>query len=149
MILQKQQIKQLEFYFYNEKRIATAVKFARLEQDAHKPNVRTNKAISDPTAMTAIRHIMPIKFVFLTEGLFTTRVKHPEKWLDVIAKTYRQFEGQLAGELAQRRYRLNEKPDFTADNMRIGQRTYYDWRDDFILQAMLFAVAENLMKPCE
>lgn len=149
MILNKQQIKKLEFYFYNERLITTAVKFARLEQDAHKTNVGTNKAISDPTAMTAIRHIMPIKFVFLTEGLFTTRVKHPEKWLDVIAKTYRQFNGQLAGELAQRRYRLNEKPDFTADNMRIGQRTYYDWRDDFILQAMLFAVAENLMKPCE
>lgn len=142
MILGKKTITKIEMIFFNYQQIIDAVNDIRAEQAKSKEG---GSGISDPTANTAISSISPIRFVEIKDGNYIRRIYNPEVWVKIVDYTFSVFGERLEAELARRRYFANEKPDYTADCMRIGQRTYYDWRNDFITQAALMAASENLL----
>lgn len=148
MALGKKTIGIIESKFFNYYKIKAAVAEARAEQDA-KGGVTGGDSghsrKSDPTAVAAIKHVMPLNYVYIQDGLFEMKIYDPEKWVKIMEYTIVAYENQLIGTLANRRYFKKEKPDYTFDSMGIGQRTYYDWRDDFITQAIFFAIAEGLI----
>ena len=148
MVLGKKTLQVIENKFFNYAKIKAAIIDARAEQDSKggfTGGDSGHSRISDPTAATAIKHVSPLASVYIKDGLFDMKVHNPEKWLKVMDYTFNVYKNQLVGIMAQRRYIKGEKPDYTYDNMGIGMRTYYDWRDDFVTQAAIFAIGEGLI----
>ena len=143
MIFGKNSITMIDRIFFNYDKIKRAVAETRAEQQKRKEG--GGGGISDPTALAAINAISPIPFVVIEDGNFERKIYKPEIWLKIVTYTFGIFGERMEAELARRRYLKAEKPDYTADCMRIGQRTYYDWRNDFIMQAALMAASENLL----
>ena len=94
----------VDFIFYSERDIREAVTQARLSVGNGNGMVAANKnGFSDPTANQAVKNLSPLEKV-------TIRGEHviqkPEKWLEVIEKTYSWCKKQKDNrfEVAKRRY---------------------------------------------
>ena len=55
------------------------------------PELRNGSGCPDPVVAAVIRHLDPIESIFIEEY----ELKYPEKWLDVIDKTYKWCEKQV------------------------------------------------------
>ena len=115
-------MRQIDFIFYREKEIREAVYQARLDMTAG-GTLRLINASStpDPTATQAIRNLTPLKFVEIGDGEI---IEYPERWLEVIEKTYKYCSTQkdCRAEVARRRYR-NEDYRKTCRELNISDST--------------------------
>lgn len=107
-------IRQIDFMFYHEAEIRRAVEDAKEERET--PDIRNGSGLPDPTASEVIKRLTPVKSVLIggrekeIKGEMTlidaTEVKYPERWLEVIDRTYSWCKAQAGDhyEIARRRY---------------------------------------------
>ena len=101
-------MRKIDFIFYREKEIREAVYQARLNMTVGGTlRLINSTGIPDPTATQAVRNLTPLKFVTLSEGEI---IEYPERWLEVIDKTYKYCSTQkdCRLEVARRRYRSED-----------------------------------------
>ena len=101
-------MRKIDFMFYREKEIREAVYQARLNMTVGGTLRLINATgIPDPTATQAVRNLTPLKSVTLSNGEI---IEYPEKWLEVIDKTYKYCSTQkdCRLEVARRRYRSED-----------------------------------------
>lgn len=149
MILGKKTLKSVENKFFNYQKIKDAIIDARAEQDSKggfTGGDNGHSRVSDPTAIAALKHITPLHYVTIKDGLWDIKVYNPEKWISIIEYCFGIYHETLTGKLAERRYLKSETPEFTMGEMGINSKsTYYAWRDDFATMAVMLAVAEGII----
>lgn len=101
-------MRKIDFIFYRENEIREAVQKARMiEKSGGTLRMVRNGGIPDPTAMQAMRNLTPLKAVAISGGEV---IEFPERWLEVIEKTYnycaKQKDCRL--EVAKRRYKSED-----------------------------------------
>lgn len=151
MILGKKTLKSVENKFFNYQKIKDAIIDARAEQDSKggfTDGDNGHSRVSDPTAIAALKHITPLHYVTIKDGLWDIKFYNPEKWISIIEYCFGVYNNSLTGELAKRRYIKHETPEFTMGEMRISSKnTYYSWRDDIAMMAVMLAVGEGIIDP--
>ena len=80
----KSWIRKIDFVFYNETEIRLAVLETRLNGKPLPEISRNASNIGDPTASEAIANLIPVSAVKIKGQ----ELRLPEKWLEVIGKTY-------------------------------------------------------------
>jgi len=103
--------------------------------------------ISDPTANAAVKRATPLKAVYITTPRGEEKISKPESWLNVIDGTFRCYKSLLAGECMRDRYVKHEKPESIMVKRCISRSSFYSWRDEFLRDAVLFAISEGLICP--
>lgn len=94
-------MRKIDFVFYNEAAIREAVFEAR--EEVRQPEVFNGSGLPDPTLREVIRRLMPIEAVTICGDT----LKNPERWIEVIDKTYAWCKRQsdIHYEIARRRYK--------------------------------------------
>lgn len=120
------------------------------------PDVRNGSNLPDPTAAEAIRHLSPVKSVLIgghhieVNGemalVEASEVKNPERWLEVIDKTYAWCRRQQGChfELARRRY-AGENYVAICMKLCISQNVFFTTLDKIRTYAALQAAQLNLI----
>ena len=138
--------KQVDFIFYREKQIKDAVFEKRNgNKESSLPMISLfSSGTSDPTASKAVRNLTPLKFVVLKDNVI---IKFPEKWLEVIEKTYSWCKRQpdCHYEVARRRYN-NEDYRKTCIDLHISNPTRHRILEKVRIYAALQAVQAGLIK---
>ena len=138
--------RQVDFIFYREKQIRDAVFEKRNNnRDSSAPIISLfSGSISDPTASKAIKNLTPLKVVTITDGII---IKYPEKWLEVIDKTYRwaQRQNDLLYQAAKRRY-SGEDYRKTCAALSISTSFFHQLLEKVRVYAALQAVQAGLIK---
>ncbi len=139
--------RQVDFIFYREKQIRDAILEKHLESKDNSISlfpVANANSFSDPTASRALRNLTPLKFVRLHDD---TIIKCPEKWIEVIDKTYLWAERQqdCRCEVAKRRYH-NEDYRKTCIDLSISKSTLHRLLESVRMYAALQAVQAGLIK---
>ena len=139
--------RQIDFIFYREKQIRDAVFEKRTTggSDLGTPMINLfSGTISDPTASKAIKNLTPLKFVTVKDGVI---IKFPEKWLEVIDKTYNWCNRQqdCRYEVARRRYN-GEDYRKTCLDLHISEATQRRLLEKVRIYATLQAVQAGLIK---
>lgn len=133
--------RKIDFIFYNEAKIRLAVEEMRL--DDGRPRLPSN-GVSNPTQMQAVRNLTPLEKVSL-DGLHS--VEFPERWLEVIDKTWSWAKAQpdCRAEVARRRY---AKEDYrkTCRELGISESTLRRLFDLVRMYAALHAVQLGLIR---
>jgi hypothetical protein len=135
----KKYSKLIERRFYQYEKIKKAVWEAKNDSGAGKTggNGSGHAFVSDPTANAALQNVMPIYSVEIEIGKNDIeKVRDPEKWLAVIAATYRRYEGGIIENLLKYRYK-GEPYQQICMNLHISSSTYYQ----MITEAQQFALA--------
>ena len=106
--------RKVDFIFYNEAKIRLAVEEMRL--DDGRPHLRNTGRVSNPTEAQAVRNLTPLDKVSL-DGLHT--VEFPERWLEVVDKTWTwaKLQDDCRYEVARRRY---AKEDYRKSCRELG-----------------------------
>lgn len=110
-------MRKIDYVFFNEAQIREAV--IESKNKMIYSEIKNPSAISDPTAATALRNLMPVEYVKIDAQL----LRKPEEWLEVIDNTkrwcrergetyYRILRGQYLGEKISR---LCEEIGISAD----------------------------------
>ena len=141
----------IENKLYMANDIRNAVNLARLDQDNRRGKTGGNRSghslVSDPTAVKAIRHVMPLRFVKVLDSHGNeVTVFHPEAWLECIDKALSQVDSE-SKKVIHNRYDLKKPPSFIADIFAISNKTLYNWCDKYIDLISLLAVEKGLIKP--
>lgn len=133
-------IRRVEFVFYHERAIRDAVFEAR--EDTVTPEVYNNSGLPDPTLREVIRRLTPVDEV-LVSGEY---LKYPERWLDVVDKTYAWCKNQQGChyEIARRRYR-GEHYLKSCRELHISQNSYSSLLEKIRTYAALQAAQLNLI----
>lgn len=133
--------RKIDFVFYNEAAIRKAV--AEVRMDDGRPRLRSAQ-LSDPTATQAIRNLTPILKVTIAGE---QSVEYPERWLEVIDKTWTWAKAQddCRCEVARRRY---AKEDYrkTCRELQISNSTRRRLFDFVRMYAALHAVQLGLIR---
>ena len=138
--------RQVDFIFYREKEIKEAV-FEKRNQSRAKsvPMISLfSSGSSDPTAAQALRNLTPLTVVTIKGNII---VKNPEKWLEVIDKTYNWCKRQkdCRYEVARRRYN-GEDYRKTCIDLHISETTNRRLLETVRVYAALQAVQAGLLK---
>ena len=140
--------RQVDFIFYREKQIRDAIFEKRNSSRDNSislfPIAEAHGKISDPTSAKAIRNLTPLKFVAISDGVI---IKFPEKWLEVIEKTYSWSKRQpdCRYEVARRRYN-NEDYRKTCMDLHISNSTRTRLLETVKTYAALQAVQFGLIR---
>ena len=138
--------RQVEFIFYREKQIRDAVFEKRNNsRDSSAPIISLfSGSISDPTASSVIKNLTPLKTVTITDAVI---IKYPEKWLEVIDKTYSWCKRQTdcRYEVARRRYNGDDYRK-TCRDLHISETTNRRLLETVRTYAALHAVQAGLIK---
>ncbi|MBR3746244.1 MAG: hypothetical protein IKP64_01900 [Selenomonadaceae bacterium] len=133
--------RKIDFVFYNESKIRLAI--AEMRLDDGRPHLPSN-GISNPTMMQAIRNLTPLAKVSLGNG---HDIEFPERWLEVIDKTWSWAKAQpdCRAEVARRRY---AKEDYrkTCHELNISNSTRRRLFDFVRMYAALHAVQLGLIR---
>lgn len=99
--MREKYLRKIEFVFYNEGEIRQVLLEER--QRRIQPEIHNASGLSDPTAAEAIKNITPINSIKVLDKI----LMYPEKWLEVVEKTYQwaRNQGEVLYEIARRRYR--------------------------------------------
>lgn len=123
----KAYIRKIDFVFYNEEEIRQQIMDERNKAAA--PSMRNGSGVSDPTAKEAIYNIVPLEGIKVAGR----ELKWPEKWVEVIDKTY-DWSKKQAGKL---RYKI-AKMKYTGKDYRkiceachVSARFYYTLIENF------------------
>ena len=132
----------IDFIFYNEEKIRVAVAEARA--DDGRPHLRQKAAGSDPTATQAVRNLTPLVKVMINAEQV---IEYPERWLEVIDKTWSwaQKQKDCRYEIARRRY-AREDYKKTCCELHISQSFYFRLIDCVKMYAALHAVQLGLIR---
>lgn len=132
--------RKIDFVFYNESKIRLAVEEMRL--DDGRPRLPSN-GVSNPTQLQAIRNLTPLEKVSL-DGLHA--VEFPERWLEVVDKTWSWAKSQpdCRAEVARRRY-AKEDYRITCRELGISNTTRRRLFDFVRMYAALQAVQLGLI----
>ena len=101
-------MRKIDFMFYREKEIREAVEKARLSEHLTGTlRMVRSGGIPDPTALQATKNLTPLRFVTISDGEV---IDFPERWLEVIEKTYNYCARQkdCRFEVAKRRYKAED-----------------------------------------
>lgn len=133
--------RKIDFIFYNEAKIRLAVEEMRL--DDGRPRLPSN-GVSNPTMMQAVRNLTPLEKVSL-DGLHS--VEFPERWLEVVDKTWSWAKAQhdCRAEVARRRY-AKEDYRITCRELGISNSTRRRLFDFVRMYAALHAVQLGLIR---
>ncbi len=138
-------MRKIDFIFYREKEIRDAVYRARLTIGISSGTLKliNTGGISDPTAMQAVANLTPLKSVVINDGEI---IEYPERWLEVIDKTYRYCatSNDCRLEVAKRRYR-SEDYRKTCSDLHISDSTRRRLLELVKMYAALQAVQLNLI----
>lgn len=140
--------RQVDFIFYREKQIRDAVfekrNASRDDSISLFPIAEVSGRISDPTSAKAIKNLTPLKFVVISDGVI---IKSPERWLEVIDKTYAWSRRQTdcRYEVARRRYN-NEDYRKTCIDLHISNTTRTRLLETVKTYAALQAVQAGLIR---
>lgn len=136
-ILDRETYKKMEYYLYNYFEIKKEV------QD-HKEDIvnagRREIDISgsgrsyhaDTTAMKALKLVAP-------------EMQKKEKWLEIIEKTLKQYDGTDKGKLLEKKYFDELGELHICNELYISRATYYNWREEILLYMTLLAVQNKLI----
>lgn len=134
--------RKIDFIFYNEEKIRIAV--AEIRADDGRPRLKQKIECTDPTAVQAIRNLTPITSVMINSE---QAIEYPERWLEVIDKTWEwaQKQKDCRYEVARRRY---AKEDYkkTCYELYISRNTYRRLLDLVRMYASLHAVQLGLIR---
>lgn len=133
-------VRQIEFVFYHEGEIREAVFEARA--GTWVPPVYNQSRLSDPTLREVMRRLTPISEVLISGEW----LKYPERWLDVVDKTYAWCKNQQGChyEIARRRYR-GEHYLKSCRELHISQNSYSSLLEKIRTYAALQAAQLNLI----
>ena len=138
-------MRKIDFMFYHEKEIREAVYRARMTNGISSGTLKliNTGGISDPTAMQAVSNLTPLKKVVISDGEI---IECPERWLEVIDKTYRYCAtaNDCRLEVAKRRYR-SEDYRKTCIDLNISDSTRRRLLELVKMYAALQAVQLNLI----
>lgn len=140
--------KLIERRFFQYEKIKKAVWEARNDKGTVNTggNGRGQVFVSDPTANAAINAAMPIPCVIIEVGENDIeKVRDPEKWLNVIAATYRRYEEGVAADVLRDRYRGEPQVKTCMDNY-ISKATYYFILREIENYAMMCACQIGLVR---
>lgn len=135
-------LRKIDFVFYNEEKIRVAVDETRA--DDGRPKSPQKLECSDPTAAQAIRNLTPITTVVLN---CEQTLEYPERWLEVINKTWAWAKAQrdCRYKVARRRY---AKEDYrkTCRELNISSSLYFNLLNCVRMYAALHAVQLGLIR---
>ena len=133
--------RKIDFIFYNESKIRLAVEEMRL--DDGRPRLPSN-GISNPTMMQAVRNLTPLEKVSL-DGVHS--VEFPERWLEVVDKTWSwaKTQNDCRAEVARRRY-AKEDYRITCRELGVSNSTRRRLFDFVRMYAALHAVQLGLIR---
>lgn len=138
-------MRKIDFIFYREKEIRDAVALARLTSGISSGTLKlvNTGGISDPTAMQAVKNLTPLTQVILKDGEI---IEYPERWLEVIDKTYSYCATQndCRLEVTKRRYR-SEDYRKTCRELNVSDSTRRRLLELVKMYAALQAVQLNLI----
>ncbi len=146
-MLLEQHLKRVERHFLQRKRIQSMVDDIKAERVAKKELTggARHAFISDPTAITAIKNVAPIISIKIDMGVYEMTVFHPEDWLAVIDATYLLHKNQLTGTAMWARCEEGKSPAVVWGLMGISERCYYNWREEFLSDAIVLAIEKGLI----
>lgn len=124
-------IRRIEFVFYNEKEIETAVKEERDDPKHRHSIMSVSEGKKDPTLQIVLRRLTPISRVKFGNH----ELEKPEEWLEVIKQTYSRAEG-IERELGKSRYRKGETYQKFCLSKHISKSEYYRVLERFRLKAI-------------
>ena len=143
-------VQMIDRRFYVQDAIYNAVEDARALQDGHNNTTggvgSGHMAVSDPTAMKAIKHCTPLQYVIVRVGRYDVRVEHPEDWLDIMSRLWTRYQFTEVGEVMRRRYGQGENPRKSQIDMDIRRDEYYRLRNVLLNDAALMAAAKGIIK---
>lgn len=133
-------IRKIEFAFYHEMQIREAVYEAR--EEIRQPEVFNGSGLPDPTLREVIRRLTPIEAVTICGDT----LKYPERWLEVIDKTYAwcRRQSDIHYEIARRRYQ-GEDYRKTCRELAISEPLMYQIMEKIRTYAALQAAQLNLI----
>ena len=134
--------RKIDFVFYNEEKIRSAV--AEVRADDGRPRLRQRIECTDPTVAQAVRNLTPIPKVMLD---CEQTLEYPERWLEVIDKTWAWARAQhdCRYEVARRRY-AKEDYRVTCYELQISNSTRRRLFDLVRMYAALHAVQLGLIR---
>ena len=133
-------IRRIEFVFYNEKEIETAVKEERDDPKHRHSIMSVSEGKKDPTLQIVLRALTPIARVKFGKH----ELEKPEAWLEVIKATYYRAEG-MERELGKSRYRIRETYQKFCMKHHISKSEYYRILDKFRIKAIVETSRKNLI----
>ena len=134
--------RKIDFVFYNEEKIRAAV--AEVRADDGRPHLRPNAVSADPTGMQAVRNLTPLEKVVLN---CEQTLEYPERWLEVIEKTWAwaRVQPDCRYEVARRRY-AKEDWKVACFELNISKTTYFRLVDLVRMYALLHAAQLGLIR---
>lgn len=134
--------RKIDFVFYNEEKIRVAV--AETRADDGRPRLRQKIENTDPTVAQAVRNLTPLVKVMLD---CEQTLEYPERWLEVIDKTWAWARAQpdCRYEVARRRY-AKEDYRVACFELNISKTTYFRLFDLVRMYAALHAVQFGLIR---
>lgn len=134
--------RKIDFVFYNEEKIRVAV--AEVRADDGRPRLRQKIECTDPTVAQAVRNLTPLTKVMLD---CEQTLEYPERWLEVIDKTWAWAQAQpdCRYEIARRRY-AKEDYRVTCYELQISNSTRRRLFDLVRMYAALHAVQLGLIR---
>lgn len=134
--------RKIDFVFYNEEKIRVAV--SEMRADDGRPRVRQGTGLSDPTVAQVVRNLTPLRKAALD---CEQTLEYPERWLEVIDKTWAWARAQpdCRYEVARRRY---AKEDYrkTCRELELADTTRRRLLDLVRMYAALHAVQLGLIR---
>ena len=116
----KEEIREMEFVFYNESKIRRLIRESRLDRPRCDLLVKpSNRCIGDPVSSQVLRNLMPVKFIFIDDRPFF----QPEQWMKIVDESYR-IASEKISQVARLRYShtpLNQ----ILSTLRISSGIYY------------------------
>lgn len=144
----------IKFIFAYEAKIAYAIFEKRYDGCVPSKtggNGSGHSRISDPTAQKAIQDVMPVGTVLIEYGASLNgkkeyrKIRNPEKWLRVVAETYRFFDKKKQGEILYAKFKKNEPRLATCRRMGIKKSWYAVLLNDAIKHAERLAEGVGLI----
>lgn len=138
----------VEIHFKYRKLIQEAINDKRAEQVAKKAIAgRNKKSKTDPTCNQAIKKATPIeKVTIYPKGQnMAITIHNPEKWLQVVAETYKNYKNKPIGIAVQEHYDKGLRHEVISGLMGISRQSYWRNRKAFFTDAAFLAVREKLL----
>ena len=134
-------IRQIEFVFYHEREIETAVTEERADPTHRHSIMSVSEGKKDPTLQIVLRELTPLPRVKFGNH----ELERPEEWLEAIEQTYSRAEG-IERELGKSRYRRKENYQKFCIRRHISKSEYYRVLARFRLKAIVEAARQYLIE---
>ena len=146
-MLIEQYIKHVERYFWDRKQIQKVVDEEKEQRTARKGHTGGggHAFISNPTE-TALKNIEPVRMISFGYGPYQSIIMNPELWLEVVAETYKIHENQLTGKVMYQKYEKRKPMKIIAELTGVNRDTCYEFRKEFLRDAVGLALKKGLIK---